>query len=268
MLYTVQSVLDNIDPILTEYLGIVLFTYILPFIGYSAVHYISIKTKDSPWYFWMHAYYFGHDLTFTLLFHHFCSDVGNWIFAMMSVMCAAFTLFELFGLWIAVKNERQHLWGQFYKKPVTFQQGLVRGGLTYLFNFVLVFSLYFALQDMMMLILMLSTNVVVCCGTASMIERHIARGNILGRKTSYFLVVLSTLGSALVTFLPPGWGMWTTATRFFDAPWFYILGALCVFLMARCTSQLVKAYSPRASAATPSEPAGNGSLGLVDERKD
>jgi hypothetical protein len=61
----------------------------------------------------MHAYYFGHDFTFALLFRHFYNDVGNWIFDMMSLMCAAFSLFELFGLWIAAKNERQHLWGQY-----------------------------------------------------------------------------------------------------------------------------------------------------------
>lgn len=245
MLYTVQSVLDNIDPITWRYFGITLFTYILPFIGYSAVHYIAVKTKASPWYFWMHAYYFGHDLTFTLLFRHFYFEVGNWIFVMMSLMCAAFTLFELYGLFIAAKNERQRLWGKYYEKPVSMRQGLFRGAVAYAFNFVLVFGLYHALRDYMMLILMLSTNVMVSCGTATMVEEHIRSGNVFTHRTAYLLVVLSTLASSVVTFLPPGLGMWTTASRFFDAPWFYAIGAICAFMMARCAWLLFAAYRGR-----------------------
>jgi len=93
-----------------------------------------------------------------------------------------------------------------------------------------------------MLILMLSANVMVCCGTATKVEEHIRSGNIKGYKTAYALVVLSTLGSALVTFLPPGMGMWTTASHFFDARWFYAIGAICIFMMARCTWQLFRGY--------------------------
>src|SRR5690606_18153676 len=46
------------------------------------------------------------------------------------------------------------------------------------------------------------------------------------------------------TFLPPGYGMWTTALSYFDQPWFYISGVV-VSLVALRNVFLLLSFPPK-----------------------
>lgn len=50
-------------------------------------------------------------------------------------------------------------------------------------------------------------------------ERKIRKGSSIGLSIVIFIGMVNT-------FLPPRYGMWTTATKYFDQPWFYMTGVV------------------------------------------
>ena len=77
-------------------------------------------------------------------------------------------------------------------------------------------------------------------------ERQSRSGSSVG------LAILIVLVSAN-TFLPPGFGMFTTASTFFDQPWFYIAGVVCTAFAIRHLVMLLK-YPPKEAVAGQKKP--------------
>ena len=69
---------------------------------------------------------------------------------------------------------------------------------------------------------------------------HERRGDV---RSSVGLAIVILIGT-VNTFLPPGYGMWTTATPYFDQPWFYIVG-VAVSAIAIYNLVLLLRFPPR-----------------------
>lgn len=86
-------------------------TYGFGFAQYVTSMVMQRRNRDCPFFFWQHAWYFGHDLTFVLLFQQWFFQVDFWLFQVLWAECVAFVGIEIYSLYLTVKNERQAVWG-------------------------------------------------------------------------------------------------------------------------------------------------------------
>lgn len=230
--YNIQEVINTVNENTLAYVIIVIITAGIAYVQYAFINKVARQTSRSPWKLWVHAYFFGHDTCFVFLFYYYWQTLQSPIWMMMSFMCFIFNFFEIYALYITVKQERQYMWGKLYKNPVTLKQGLIRGIAMYAMSVVLFNVLRMSLQDNLMLWVMISTNVVVFLATPFAIEEHLKdhlKTKVYYSKKDYIIVSLACLGANIVSFLPPGYGMWTTAAPdYFNQFWFYLCGALCL----------------------------------------
>src|SRR5699024_9178432 len=119
---------------------------------------MQIRDKKCPFYFWQHAWYFGHDLTFSLLFRQWFYQVHFWLFEVLWSGCVIFVCIELVSIFYSVKYERNTIWKKYLKHDVSSREGWTYGIITYLTGFALFALIRVALGDVMCLILMMSTN--------------------------------------------------------------------------------------------------------------
>lgn len=221
-MYTVQDVMSAVQ---SNPLGIsvaAILVYIFGFAQYLTAVSLQLKEKKSPWYFWMHAWYIGHDLTFVSLYDLWFNQIDFWLFKILWGGCVAFVFIELFVLYLTVKHERQEVFGRYYRGPVTEGQAWVRGLVGYAVGIALFALIRVAIGDAMCLALMMSTNFIVAVVPAFLAEE---RGSREGH--SMLLGIFVLLGT-LFTYAPPGIGFWASLAPVFREPWYWILGAIAV----------------------------------------
>lgn len=204
-------------------------TFSVGYIQYVYSFRLVMSEGKAPFPVWMHTLYFAHDATAAVIF--FILAQGNdwfWFFSLASLALFIWTLFELFNLYMAIKVERQEIWGSYYSKPMSQSQALMHVLLQTTFMFVLVNLLRIFMQDDTMFKWFLLTNVVMAVGPGLLWRQRISReGSSIG------LAIVIVFGTVL-SFLPPGLGMFTTALpSTFDQPWFYATG-LVTALIALC----------------------------------
>jgi hypothetical protein len=183
---------------------------------------ILIREKRSPYPNWMHTFYLACDMTGTVFWFLLAKDHDwFWFFTMSSVAMFVWVLCEIWCLYMAVKWERQAIWGELYTAPVTTKQAVSRI-LAEVAMFLTVVNLtnYFfgGLEDAAMFKWYVWTNFLVALGPATYWAKH------RDRRISPFGLSVMVLASIVATYLPPGFGMWTTASSYFNTPWFYIAG--------------------------------------------
>ncbi len=200
-------------------------TYGFGFAQYITSMWMQRRNKDCPFFFWQHAWYFGHDLTFVLLFRQWFFEVDFWLFKVLWAGCVAFVAIEIYSLYLVVKNERQAVWGRFHDAPVTEGQAWLRGILIYAIGVVAFMSIRVLIGDPMCLVLMMSTNATLAIATQFKLE-----ANKQYRPGDVALGVFIFLGT-LFTFAP--FGFFTTVIQVLSQPWFYILGVVAAVCSAR-----------------------------------
>ncbi|MHA6533247.1 hypothetical protein [Paenibacillus sp. BAC0078] len=204
--------------------GLVVISAFTFFIGYMEYIYsfrLVNREKRAPYPVWMHTFYFAHDFTGAIIF--FLLALHNdwfWFFSAASAALVVWNCFEVYNLYKAVKVERQEIWGKFYSSPVTVQQALLRvaGQIVLMFAVVNLFRVF--MDDVVMFKWFAFTNILIAVAPGYLWNERKSRSG-----TSVGLAIVILIGT-VNTFLPPGYGMWTTASAYFDQPWFYIAGVV------------------------------------------
>lgn len=196
-------------------------TFAFGYLQYIYSFRLVLREGKAPFPIWMHTLYLAHDTTAAVVF--FCLARQHewfWFFSLTAIALAIWTLFELFNLYMAIKVERQDIWGPYQAEPVTEGQALGRIVVQVLFMFALVNLLRVFMADEAMFKWFALTNVMMAIGPGLLwYQRQSRAGSSVG------LAIVILLGTVW-TFLPPGFGMFTTALSYFHQPWFYLTGVV------------------------------------------
>lgn len=196
-------------------------TFAFGYLQYIYSFRLVLREKKAPFPIWMHTLYLAHDTTAAIVFFLLARQhEWFWFFILTSIALAIWTLFELFNLYMAIKVERQDIWGAYQASPVTVGQALWRILMQVLLMFALVNLLRAFMADETMFKWFALTNVVMAVGPGLLwYQRQSRAGSSVG------LAIVILLGTVW-TFLPPGFGMFTTALSYFHQPWFYLTGVV------------------------------------------
>lgn len=214
-------------------------TFLFGYVQYIYSFRLVLRERKGPFPIWMHTLYLAHDFTGAVVFYLLAQQHDwFWFFSATSIALLVWNGFELFNLYMAIKVERQEIWGRFYAAPVTERQALLRiVGQVALF-FAVVNLLRAFMDDTVMFKWFVLTNIVMCVAPGFLWnERQSRSGSSVG------LAVILVL-TAINTFLPPGFGMFATASGFFDQPWFYITGLVVTAFAVRNLFMLLK-FQPK-----------------------
>lgn len=217
-------------------------TYAFGFVQYGASMWMQVRNKQCPFYFWMHAWYFGHDFTFAFIcFNQWFSVVHWWLFEVLCIGCMVFVGIEVFSLYRCVRFERQEVFGRFTGgRTVSVRYAVVRGLVGYALGVVLFAALRATIGDPLCLFLMMSTNAIL----ALMVQR---RYDEIGRyQSGMTFLAWATLLGTLFTFMPAGIGFFATMVPPLQQPWFFVVGGVCVATSVRA---ILVARSLKAKAA-------------------
>jgi hypothetical protein len=218
------------------------FTFLIGYLEYIYSFRLVLREKSAPFPLWMHTFYFAHDLTGAIVFfqlarsHHFF-----WFFSMSSIALLVWNGFEVFNLFMAVKVERQEIWGRVGEQPVSARTAVARIVAQIVLMAVLVNLVRVFMNDEVMFKWFALTNVVMAVGPGLLwSQRRSRKGSSVG------LAIVILIGT-VNTFLPPGYGMWTTATPYFDQPWFYLAGVV-ISIIALRNLLLLLSFPPKTAA--------------------
>lgn len=185
---------------------------------------LLVKEKRSPYPVWMHTFYLACDIIGTVFW--FIEAKQNdwfWAFCAFSVAMFIWVCCELWSLYMAIKHERQEAFGRYYAAPVTEKQALNRIVVqTIMFGSLICSFLYFmgGFQEAAIFKLYVWTNLLVALGPTYLWSERQARSG-AGVNISIMILI-----SIICTYLPPGFGMWTTISQYFNTPTFYIAGVI------------------------------------------
>jgi len=211
------------------------FTFLIGYLEYIYSFRLVLREKSAPFPVWMHTLYLAHDSTGAVVFlmlarqHHYF-----WFFTMASIALVIWNGFECFNLFMAVKVERQEIWGKYYDGPVSVRSAVYRIAAQVVLMVSLVNVVRVFMNDTAMFKWFALTNVVMAVGPGILwSERRSRKGSSIGLA---IVIVIGTVN----TFLPPGYGMWTTATPYFNQPWFYIAGVVVSVIAIRNLLMLLR----------------------------
>ncbi|WP_283680141.1 hypothetical protein [Lentilactobacillus sp. Marseille-Q4993] len=226
-MYTINQVMSIVYHNESAAVLMAFMTYAFGFAQYITSMVMQVKGKEAPFYFWMHAWYFGHDLTFSLLFHQWFTTIHFWLFEVLWAGCVAFVGIEIFSLYYSVKYERNTIWKKYLKHDVSTGEGWRYGIVGYALGFSLFFLIRLGLGDQMCLILMMSTNAILALAVSFKLQEMGSR--------RYGTIMLGwfTLSGTIFTFLPKGLGFFATLIPPLDGSWFTVLGIICTLFAVR-----------------------------------
>lgn len=226
-MYTISEVMKIIYAHQNSVVFMALLTYLFGFLQYGTSIAMQVKDRESPFYFWMHAWYFGHDLTFSLLFHQWFVTIHWWLFEVLWFGCVIFVGIELFSLFMSVKYERNIIWKKYLHRDVSELTGWIMGIFGYLTGFAMFWLLRLGLGDHICLILMMSTNTILAMAVSWKLQEM---GD---RRFGTIALGWFTLFGTIFTFLPKGYGFFATAITVLDHTWFSLLGIICIIYALR-----------------------------------
>lgn len=209
---------------------------------------LTLREKKSPFPFWMHVFYLAHDLTgagvFALAAYH---NQWFWFFSATAIALLIWNGFEVFSIVMGIKHERQEIWGRYYASPVTVRQALAQTAWLVVLMVAVVNIFRVFMQDEIMFKWFALTNAIMAVFPGFLwAERKCRAGSSVGLA---LLIVFVSVN----TFLPPGFGMFTTASPFFHQPWFYITGVICTAFSIRHLVLLLR-YPAKEVAAAQKQP--------------
>lgn len=232
-MYTIEQGMEIIANNQTMIVIAAFITYGFGFLQYGCSMYMQWKNKTCPFYFWMHAWYFGHDFTFAIIcFNQWFNVVHWWLFDVLCIGCMVFMLIEAYSFYMAIKNERQEIWGKYVKDgEVTVKYAVIRGGLGYIMGIILFASLRALLSDPFCLFLMMSTNAILALNVH---RRYDEYGEC--QHGSKFLAWFTLFGTCF-TFAPSGIGFFATMVPPLQSWIFTAVGIICILTSIRAIWQ-------------------------------
>lgn len=198
--------------------------------GYAECVYciiFSLRHRRGPFPVWMHSFYFAHDLTAAIVFARLAVEHDYfWFFTGGSIALFIWTGLEIVSLILLARNELAETWAQL-PTPPTATDAWLRIAVQIVLMLCVVNLGRIFMADGVMFKWFCLTNVVMAVGPGLLWERRRERSG-----TSIGLAAVILAGT-INTFLPPGLGMWTTASASFDQPWFYATGFVSAAIALR-----------------------------------
>lgn len=227
-MYTIDQAMSVVYLNETKVVLLAFATYAFGFIQYFSSMYMQVKHKQCPFYFWMHCWYFGHDLTFSLLFYQWFFKIDFWLFKVLCIGCMCFVGIEIFSLFSTVKYERNEIWGKYSREGIISEkEGWMRGIMGYIIGFILFQVIRSGIGDPMCLVLMMSTNTTLAIASQFRLEE------VGQQKRGIHILSWFTLLGTILTFCPKGIGFFATCIEALNKPWFFVLGAVAILCALR-----------------------------------
>ncbi|WP_386695281.1 hypothetical protein [Lonepinella sp. MS14435] len=221
--YNADLIIDKFNNTPELMIPLMIFAMGFGFIQYIYAFFMARGGKPSPFPVYMHCFYLAHDFLFVTLFYQWFHEYDSLVFQVVWLGMVAFNIFEIHALYEAIKYERQETFGKYYDKPVTVKQATLWVAAMTVVSFVVLCTVRDFMGDKLMFCIFISTNVVMAIGPALHFMAH--RKRVKGQLGLAFFIVLGTIA----TFLPQGLGMYTTSDPdYFNRPWFFVLGAVCL----------------------------------------
>jgi len=211
------------NPFFIRLIIVSILTFGMGYIEYIYSFRLVIKEKSAPYPIWMHTFYFAHDFSGAIVFLTLAKKTGFWFFWVAGIALIIWNFFEVYNIYKAVTVEREDIWG----KDSTVKQAMkeVIFQIAIMFCVVNLFRVF--MNDEVMFKWFAFTNILIAVAPGYYWQsRKTRKGASLG------LSITIMIGTFL-TFLPPGFGMWTTASPYFDQPWFYITGLVTMLFAIR-----------------------------------
>jgi hypothetical protein len=215
-------------------------TFACGYIQYIYSFRLVLRENKAPFPVWMHTLYLAHDATAAIVFFALAREhQWFWFFSLTAIALFIWTLFEVFNLYMAIKVERQDIWGAYQVQAITSGQALCRILLQLMIMIVVVNLLRIFMADEAMFKWFALSNVVMAVGPGMLWRQRQSReGSSLG------LALVIVFGTAW-TFLPPGLGMFTTALPgIFDQGWFYLTGVAVTLVALNNLIMLIR-FAPK-----------------------
>lgn len=222
-MYTIQELmaLVNVNP--NFFVVAAFITYGFGFWQYLTSMYMQIRNKECPFYFWQHCWYFGHDITFSLLFNMWWKEIGFWLFKVLNIGCMIFVLIEFVSLYYAVKYEKNWNWGKYFNgRKVPMNKAWMLGIAGYIMGAMLFAVIRKLIGDPCCFFLMTSTN----CTLALMCRFNTKERRYRRRGTR--MLAIATFFGTIFNFLPKGYGFFASIIPGLHQPAWYILGFFCI----------------------------------------
>jgi hypothetical protein len=201
----------------------------VPFIGgyVTWIYYYALSVKDGKMAipFWLYTFWFAHDATAAVIFYRLAQQHDRfWFFHSTFIALVIWTVIEVIGMYLAVRFARQDIWGKYHAAPVTPKQAAGSVLVEIAFMFAIVNLLREFMGDETMFKWFSLTNAVLAVGPFYLWR---TRRDRMGSSIMLALILIVVVAD---TFLPRGLGMFTTASPYFDQPWFYITGIVLTLM--------------------------------------
>jgi hypothetical protein len=178
------------------------------------------RESKAPFPIWMHTFYFAHDSTWAVIFLTTAPRYGwHWFMVAAGIALIVWTVFELYNFVMAVKLERQEIFGHYTTGAVSVRTAVVGIVVQVLAFYGLVNVLILFMGQGSFLQWAALTNLVMAAGPGTLwLRRRSREGGGMG-------IALVIVAGTLNTFLPTG--MFVLALpEVFNQPWFYLTGAI------------------------------------------
>lgn len=246
-MYTVEQIISAFSVDCPGIVGVVIAFIIANSIGmfeYFIACYLTVKEKKSPFSTWMHTFFLAHDFTAALVFTNLALQHDFfWLFVVYAVGMYAWTLMEIFNLYMELRYDFEGSWG----KGTKLSQAVVSTVIQVFYMFAIVNVLRYLMQDAAMFLWLPLTNVVMAIGPGYLMMKRKSREG-----SSVFIYILIVCGTAF-NFAPPGIGLFTTVLPgVFDTPVWYLSGVACMIIaiynLVYCLNLPPKERSKKVSA--------------------
>lgn len=190
------------------------------YIYYVYAFLITVKEKTSPLPLWLHCFFLADDTTACVVFYK-AAQTHAWFgfFVMFSAGMLVWNFFEIFCNGWDIKHKRQEIFGAYQTKPVTVKDATLKSVLIFLVSLAVVNLIRVFTYDEIMFFMFTICNILaVTIPPLTWAKNKSRKGASMGWAILMIFI-------AFTNFLPPVFGMWTTASSFFDKPW-YIAGVI------------------------------------------
>lgn len=186
------------------------------------------KEGKGPITLWQQSYNFGVDTVFVLLFPLWFGIIDFWLWKLYCILNLLYVLSELIGIKDMVKNERQRLFGKYYKGgEVPVRGAWIRCIESYALGLLIAIVVRYVLGDTMGLLLFLST-IMINFGMHSWdLEKS---GSRQGMSWSY---IIWNFAVVICSYLPAGLGFYATVIPELANPGIYLLGLVNFYGVCR-----------------------------------
>ncbi|MEV6348039.1 hypothetical protein [Actinoplanes sp. NPDC051851] len=223
--------LDN-----TPLLVVSAITFLFGYLEYVYSFALMWKEHRAPYPVWMHTFYLAHDSSWAAIMLWTAAHHGwNWFFTTCGVALMIWNFFEVFNIWKAITVERQEIWGDYHRGPVSTRYAA--------FNVAVQVAAFYCLVNILIgfmgagsiLQWFLFTNMLIAAAPGVLWARRGVRDG-SRRGTSMGLAILILIAT-VNTFLPSS--MWVLAMpEVFDKPWYYVTGVVFTLIAALNLYQL------------------------------